>query len=423
MSHDPSLSFPAIFEKTKELEAFYRFINNERTDVEEMKQSIFNETLSKLTGIKEAIVIHDTTHVSPSSKDKIVEFQKKRGFFAHLSLLVSNERTKQIYGAAGLHIWTRSEKQKIYASEADRWIEQAKKVEESVGDLDLIHLMDREGDMCLVWSEFIERVSRFVIRSKFDRKTKGKDPNLRLHEEMSRCEVLEQLQVMLPKKKASPMPGNNKAHPPREKRVATLNISAKQVQLHKTNRHGHTTEETVLVNVVRVFEKNEPTGEEAIEWLLLTTERIKTRSDILRVVELYRCRWVIEEFFKGIKTGCQLEARLLDEATSWYKLFILYLPMARNILNLRLCESELLNSPLIIESITPVQREILAVKAKEHNREIKTYKDAQLLIAKMGGYIPTKSPPGWITLLRGYKKLLLLEQGWLLARTAICDKE
>lgn len=420
MSLAPNLSFPAIFDKTKELEGFYRFINNENTYVGEIKESIINETKSKIIGLKEALAIHDTTHVIPISKREIDEFQKSRGFFAHLSLLVSTDKTKEIYGAAGLHMWNRSEEKKVYDSEADRWFEQARTVQETVGNLDLIHLMDREGDMCLVWSGFVEHQYRFVIRSKYNRKTKGIDPDLKLREEMNQCEAVAQVEIKLARKKGSSLPRSKKTHPPREKRVATLNISAKTVELHKTNSRGLTIDETVKINVVRVFEINTPPGEEPVEWLLLTTESIEKQSDILRVVELYQCRWVIEEFFKGVKTGCQLEARLLEEADSWYKLFVMYLPIARNILNLRLCGSEPF---LSVHAITPIQHEILLLKAKEHNRELKTYKDAYLLIAKMGGYIPTKTPPGWITLLRGYKKLLQLEEGWLLARTAICDKE
>jgi len=415
ISEDPGLSFPNIFEKPSELEGFYRFINNPKVDCESINQSIFNETLSKLTGKKEAIVVHDTTHVVPSSKSEIEEFQKSRGFFAHLSLLINSEQTKQIYGAAGLHIWNRSEKKKIYDNEVYRWIEQVKKVEDSVTNLSLIHLMDREGDMCLVWSELIKNNYRFVVRNKFNRKTKGIDPGLRLWDELSQCDVIAQVEVKLAKKKGSELPRSKKTHPPRDQRVATLNISAKQVEIHKTNHHGHTTKETVMINVVRVFESVAPEKDEPIEWLLLTTESILTSSDVLRVVELYRGRWIIEEFFKGIKTGCQLEARLLDDAESWYKLFSLYLPIARNILNLRLCESEFIENVPLNPSITEVQWKILAIKAQEHHRDLKTYKDVQLLIAKMGGYIPTKWPPGWITLLRGYKKLLQLEQGWLLA--------
>jgi hypothetical protein len=45
---------------------------------------------------------------------------------------------------------------------------------------------------------------------------------------------------------------------------------------------------------VRVFEIDPPQGQIPIEWFLLTTEPIETEEQLLRVVDIYRCRWVIE---------------------------------------------------------------------------------------------------------------------------------
>lgn len=273
--------------------------------------------------------------------------------------------------------------------------------------------------MCFVWSDLIQNNRRFVIRNKFNRKTKNIDDEngVRLWEELGKCKTIAEVRVTLQKKKSSPMPATRKAHPPREKREATLKMSAKQVELHKTNRHGHTIKETVLINVVRVVEAKKPDQDEPIEWLLLTTEPIQTAADVLRVVELYRCRWIIEEFFKGIKTGCQLESRLLTEASSWYKLFVLSLPIARNLLNLRLLGEKDIEKNDFLNPISPIQMKILQAKALEHNRELRTFEDMWLLIAKIGGYIPRKTPPGWITLYRGFKNLLGLEEGWKLAQS------
>ena len=36
----------------------------------------------------------------------------------------------------------------------------------------------------------------------------------------------------------------------------------------------------------------------------MTTEPIDTVEQVLRIVDWYRARWVIEEFFKALKTGC-----------------------------------------------------------------------------------------------------------------------
>jgi hypothetical protein len=37
-------------------------------------------------------------------------------------------------------------------------------------------------------------------------------------------------------------------------------------------------------------------------------------AEIAFVVDCYRGRWIVEEFFKALKTGCQYERRQLESA-------------------------------------------------------------------------------------------------------------
>jgi hypothetical protein len=66
------------------------------------------------------------------------------------------------------------------------------------------------------------------------------------------------------------------------------------------------------VNVVHVLEVGAPVGERPIEWLLLTNEPIASREQVAAVIEGYRTRWTIEEYFKALKTGCAFEQRKLE---------------------------------------------------------------------------------------------------------------
>ena len=40
----------------------------------------------------------------------------------------------------------------------------------------------------------------------------------------------------------------------------------------------------------------------------MTNECVRTFADAYRVVGWYECRWIIEEYHKGMKTGCQIES-------------------------------------------------------------------------------------------------------------------
>jgi hypothetical protein len=48
--------------------------------------------------------------------------------------------------------------------------------------------------------------------------------------------------------------------------------------------------------VVRVWESDPSEGEEALEWILLTSLSTATREHAWLRVEWYRCRWMVEEY-------------------------------------------------------------------------------------------------------------------------------
>jgi len=50
-----------------------------------------------------------------------------------------------------------------------------------------------------------------------------------------------------------------------------------------------------------------------------------------------------------------------------------------------------------------------------------TLKDVAYAIAGMGGHLKQNGPPGWQTLMRGFERLLTLEEGWLMSRKT-CDQ-
>ncbi|MER8576045.1 transposase [Mesorhizobium sp. M1338] len=68
--------------------------------------------------------------------------------------------------------------------------------------------------------------------------------------------------------------------------------------------------ETVGLTLVDVREVSKPQyGSEPVHWRLLTTHCVATEVEERRIVDLYRSRWTIEEFFRTLKTaGFDIEA-------------------------------------------------------------------------------------------------------------------
>lgn len=180
---------------------------------------------------------------------------------------------------------------------------------------------------------------------------------------------------------------------------------------------AHSEASELTVNLVRVWEPSPPEGEPAVSWLLYTSEPIKTRKQLLAIVDYYRSRWLIEELFKALKTGCSIEKRQLETYRALAVALAVFLPIAWRLLLLRSVSRK--NPELAAKAIvTDVQ---LSLLRHELNLKAlpKTVGAAALAIAKLGGHLKRNGPPGWQTLGRGLESLLLMEAGW---RAAIASK-
>ncbi|MBZ9743210.1 IS4 family transposase, partial [Mesorhizobium sp. CO1-1-4] len=106
------------------------------------------------------------------------------------------------------------------------------------------------------------------------------------------------------------------AAPGRKARAATLAIRFALVILRRPcNGADPALPETVSVTLVDVREVSQPEdGSEPVHWRLLTTHGVATLTDARRIVDLYRTRWIIEEFFRTLKSaGFDIEAADLGD--------------------------------------------------------------------------------------------------------------
>ena len=84
-------------------------------------------------------------------------------------------------------------------------------------------------------------------------------------------------------------------------------------------KHGHHGNQPLPLWFVLVTEMKPPPGEDPIEWLLLTNEPVEGLEDAWRVITWYERRWIVEEFHKAKKTGCQ--NRKSDHHPGWLVLW------------------------------------------------------------------------------------------------------
>jgi hypothetical protein len=210
-------------------------------------------------------------------------------------------------------------------------------------------------------------------------------------------------------------------HPARTEREAALRIRWGPITLP---RRQYTTSEVSELDLwaVHVFEPKPPSGEEPIEWMLFTSEAVTTLADATSVVDHYRARWVIEEYFKALKTGCAFERRQLTTFEGLTRALGLFVPLAWRLLVLRHLgrASQPVQARRILDD---EQLQLLGVLLAKRSYSLPphpTVRDAMLGIAALGGHIRNNGDPGWLVLGRGFTRFVEAEEIWRLARG--CDQ-
>ena len=164
-----------------------------------------------------------------------------------------------------------------------------------------------------------------------------------LHDAVASLEAEVERDVKLSKRRKKSSKVHDGIHPPRETRLTKLSIAARPLKLKRPKRHpkqskarrAATLAPEVSLNVVRVWEPEPPPGEEPVEWVLFSSDPIDTEAQILEIVDRYRARWTIEEYFKALKTGCMYEKRQLEDYESLANLLAVFAPIACTLLHLR----------------------------------------------------------------------------------------
>ena len=104
-------------------------------------------------------------------------------------------------------------------------------------------------------------------------------------------------------------------------------MRAAQVTLRAPSRHDRKLPH-VTINAVLVCEENPPEGDEPIEWLLLTDLPIESLDEVRQIIAYYCLRWMIEVFFRVLKSGCRVEERRFEQIDRLLTCLAVYLIVA-----------------------------------------------------------------------------------------------
>ena len=418
MSAKPDASFPKAM-SSAELEGAYRFFANPKVTAEAILAPHVRETLRRMQQDPVTLAVHDSSTLSFNSggfREGLAEISDyKQQFAVHCTLAVRADGSRRPQGvlAASHHVPVGKRDGKFQ----DRWAEHIRStVALGLPPSTVVHVMDREADDFEVLDLLAQFSGRFVLRMQHNRQLveegRVRDVLWRVQSEATRS-------VPLSKRSKAGGAKQKKIHPSREERLARLQLGGCRLQIRRPARANSTASAQLGVNVVYVWETDCPPEETPIEWVLYTSEPIDTPEQLLQVVDWYRARWVIEEYFKALKTGCAVEERQLGDLHSLSNALALLLPIAWQLLLVRSEARERPDTPAS-ELLSSDELEVLRAAAARRRAlpADPTIEQAMLSIAALGGHLKHNGPPGWQTLARGYQELRLILTGWQLRLAA-----
>lgn len=443
ISKDPSKSLPLLLPDDAELEAAYRWINNPRVTPEALHRAHALRAAKRARQAGDVVVVHDTTVIeTPYADPSDVGYLNtgRTGYLAHSSLAVGVESNRCPIPFGVLSVQTefkaqppsQGRKKKKAKSKSGgatarsttkaflRWHRGIEASAEVLGDCGrVIHVADREADSYPLFCKVQQLGHGCVFRIRCDRRARLANDEIE-HDWSSLSEIASGLQgtcermVPLSKRGDKAPPAQLKTHPPREARGALLQYSSTRVELKKPHYVPASLPESLELWLVRVWEPAPPDGETPVEWMLLTTEPCETAEEIIRVVDLYRARWIIEDFHKALKTGCAIQERQFESRHALLNVLGLFIPIAVHMLWLRTCAREAPDAPATM-AFTPLQLTVLKHLSRRKMPQNPTVAQAFWVLAKLGGHIANNGAPGWQVLGRAYVKLLEAVATWKVA--------
>jgi hypothetical protein len=333
LSERPTESIPAACNGWAETQAAYRFLSNARVAAVDILNGHSQATLKRIEREPVVLIVQDTTflaYVKDIARHGFGTLRRtvKDEYLLHPSVAFTPERVN--LGVLGHHFWQRPEKpvghlrkhRPIEAKESHRWLrgyELACQVQRRCVQTLVINIADREGDMH-EW--FLAATNRseseraaVIIRAKCNRRVVGEPTDSYLWETLGQSPVLGTWTLELP------------SRPGRRARPARLSVRARAVTFNRARRRGGALPPVELYSVY-VQEETPPAGEEALEWMLLTTLPVADFATAQAVLNWYRARWEIELYFRILKQGCRIEDLRLETPARLEKCLAVYLIVA-----------------------------------------------------------------------------------------------
>jgi Transposase DNA-binding/Transposase Tn5 dimerisation domain len=427
---NPSARINVASEDWAAAKAAYRFFDNPNVTREEIFRCHQETTINRMKNHKTVLAIHDSSYIDFSNHTKLkgkgpigTRQQNLTGYVMHSTLMVSSNSLP--LGLLHHDLWARDEIKKnrsaknnklpIEKKESYKWIKSLNTVHISKPqETEVIHLADREADFFDFLEEAVRLEEKIIVRARYDRELTQEETQDYKEEEENKKNMwafmLNQPVCFNDKIQVSRnhihIKGKNKREFKRE-RIADVEVRVGRVTFNPGANNKK--KSPLTYNLVLIKEANPPEGEPAVEWVLITNLPIQSIEEVTKIICYYRMRWMIEEYHKMLKTGCNIEDCLLESTEGMFLYITLF-----SIIAWRLYWVTHLQR---IDPDMPCTRGFADVewrgiycylhRSKKPPDRVPTIREVIVWIARLGGFLARKGDgePGIVTVWRGWVRL------------------
>jgi hypothetical protein len=407
---------------------FNRFLGNAKVTLGRVIESWSEGTVAAAAG-RHILAIQDTSEINFTTTAErrrgLGEIGKGvgRGVLLHPMLAVDADDGSCL-GLLSGQVWTRNgrrtvphAKRDLSDKESQRWIATAQAAKPLLAEAAMVTALgDRESDIFALYASAAEADIHVIARSMHDRKLADGQGLYAASEAMK---VVEQRAIVLP------------ARPQRAERIALLSLRFGAVQLARPQtKLLRQLPPSLPLTLVDVREHQPQAGTEPLHWRLLTTHPVDNPDQAWRIVEWYKQRWLIEQFFRILKTqGFKLEDSQIATAERLLKLVAIAAKAAA--ITLQLVQAREGRGQQKVGLVFDADQ-IAALQALNQKYEAATKRLknphppdhlawAAWIIGRLGGWdgYPSSKPPGPITMKNGLERFYAIAAGWSLRDVCI----
>lgn len=336
------------------------------------------------------------------------------GLLLHPVLAV-DAGTGALLGLVSMEIWNRAggpvtarRRRATAAKESQRWVEGARQAGAVLASAaSITAVSDRESDFYELFAQRLANV-QLIVRACQNRRVEAPQDGL-LFPVIDGQPEQGRFVVTIP------------AAPGRKARTAELAVRYAPVVLRRP-RHGAdpALPARLAVTLVDVRETSLPPDGEPIHWRLLTTHAVTSLAQARRVIDLYRVRWIVEEFFRTLKTaGFDIEAADISEPQAMIN-FVAAATIAAVTVKQLVQARDGNTDQLLSDAFDPDEQPILEAvsatlegkTARQRNPHPKgSLAFAAWVIARLGGWTGYYGKPGPQVMRRGLQEFHAIKYG------------